>query len=612
MLTKFTAQNFEGDVYTALDFSESDAFLYFAEGGDVAVLKRMFQLLWASTTDDGVKLDLMLKNSPHFISSDGDKISFDDVEIDQTQLEKIYSIRLSDYAKFFVISYTQMLNLELSRVRFTNYLNKYGFHKAESKSYYSPLEDIFYDIEQARRYSNPSLESSVPVENTNDEKIQKLQKRIMDLENAKNSSSAPTDQVDSQIQALENEIQLQQSLDNITLQKGDLEQELSDLNIKISDYEGAMKKISEVEMDMTKYTSFMKIDSSRVENDLSMFSYRIREREKTLSDLANSRVAYADDIKHLTFLPIILPTVLGFSVGAMLLLISNFFIGVIAAFIGLVVSILVLLFKSNSKVITPSRRLNSENVAAIANELDALKSAKLRYIHNLGFNNEDDYFATKALVRALIFQKENDLSKVHERFSGLEISDLKMKYAQIQQKINALNLQTNSNNLIMSPDEYIRKRRELDMLKLEKSMQNNSTQPVGDSADLILELRHQIQVLQSQTIGIKAPDEKFLQILREYFQNNEITATSDYVLENIDISTYEEKIEMLIIQRLAYIKSIYPDVELPLLLDDPFTGIENPDRINKILDFCRQKIQVILVTEHDKYGDLDNVKNLGI
>ncbi|MEI7603408.1 MAG: hypothetical protein WCJ19_00055 [bacterium] len=605
MFKRFNAQNADGELYTALDFSGSNAFLYFAKDGDISILRKFIQLSWASTSEDGLSLTLNLNSSDHTISSTPDNIYLDENVAKISAMESFYGIGYSDYSKLFVITYTQLLNLELGRIPFQQYLNRYVFHKPDSKSYYSPVEDIFYDIEQARKYSGDNSASTLKKEkNDISEKSEILRKKIKDLENINLDNDIDVN-IDEKINNLEKKLGDQKKQDEYVGRKEVLVEELKSINEKIKQYEVALNKVSKVDIDMVKYNNFMRLNVQRVENDLSMFLYRIREREKVLSDLANIHVQYqASDSKHLAYLPFIILLIISISVGLTLSFIADPFVGAVLGSIMLVLSLFFLIFFKSSGKVKPNE-LSRDKVSAIANEIDALKSAKQRYLQNMGFQNEDDYFATKALVRALLFQKENDLAKIHEKFEGKELSDYKYLYSEKNKKIVDLQIEIDKFGPIISPEEYIRKKRELDMLKLEKSA-TITNYSVEDNSKQIEELKRELDTLLTSNNGnlVNNPLDVYLRILREYFEDENIQANNEYVLDNKQINSYEEKVEMLIIQRYAYLMSNFPDSNLPIYLEDPFAGVENKNIINKIINFCSKNKQVILISEHDNYKDL--------
>ena len=591
MLKRFTAQNFDGGFYTALDFTGSNAFLFFAKNGDISVIKRCVQLMWASTAEDGINLSLEFTDGEHQLVSTRDNIFYDEKVVRISDMENIYKIKYPKYSKSFILTYTQLLNLELARIKPNNYLGQFIFKKSDSKSYYSPLEDVFYDIEQARKHT----ETEPTGEITKIQKIAELESKIQELEDVKNAAAGQNlSSLDYKVQKLEQELQRQKEQDELMVQKDRVGAELDRLDRDIHEYEKALTHISKVEIDMNKYNSFMKINAQRVENDLAMFSYRIREREKALSDMANMKRSYPKEENHNQIIILVVLLTLSLGSGLALGFLSNPLTGVV---LGLVLSTLFIgLFTFKKPNVQNLELVHSqERIAAVSNEIEALKSAKSRYLQNLGFSNEDDYLATKAVVRAMLYQKESDLGKVHEHFGGRELSDFKSDFQQRQRLSMDLQNKIEKYGPVMSPEDYIRKRRELDLLKMKSEEDNNE-----NIDQKIKALREQLYTLQSEGDSEFASNiEQYSKILSEYY-GIEISVGEDFVT-NIEINNYEQKVELFIIQRLAYIISSFRNVELPMILEDPFAGVENNDLIKKILDFCSSKIQLILISEHESY-----------
>ena len=651
MIKNFSAQNFEGQYYVALDLNESGALMYYAKNGDISLLKRFIQLTWASTAEDGIGINLTLNSLDHKLISTQDNTYFDDEVVRINKMEKKYGIKYSDYSKLFVITYTQLLNLELARVSPLKYLNQYVFFKADSKSYYSHLEDIYYDIEQAKKFSTnfDSSESElnessneindvITETDINSQKLKNLQDKINYLENSKNevntdsisntsNTSTIAQNIDEKISILENLLNNQKTQDSLIIQKQDLEKDIVSLSARVSQYEQSLSKLSKVDLDMNKYRNFTQINVERVENDLATFSYRLREREKILSDLGNRKITYEDTSSHIALLPLFVLVTIGISIAITLAVIQNIFFGFSIGIVVVIAAFLYFILSKDEKNVSENH-ITQDKIYALSNEVDALKSAKNRYLQNLGFNNEDDYFATKALVRAIAFQKENDLAKIHEQFEGKEISDF--KYLIQDKKNTILNLQIEIDKFgpIMTPEEYLKKRRDLDMLKLEKSQISKTVNTFSDSSvnistntsspkniekqieDLKLELQ---ELMNDNTFNstnsnpstslTKEPIDLYKEILNEYYKR-EVNVNQDYSLKDFEISNYDQKVEILILQRLAYIKSNYTKVELPLILEDPFVGVDNKDLIKNILNFCVSHIQTIVVTEHEEYKEL--------
>lgn len=603
MFKYFTAQNLNGEVYTALDFSQGKAYLYTAPEGDISLIRRFIQLAWASTAEDGTGAALTLSTQDHKITSTLDNIYYDDKPVKINDMESIYGVKFSEYSKLFVLTYTQLLNLELSRIPAFNYLNQYVFKKPDSKSYYSPLEDIFYDIEQAKKYASQMTESTGEEPVNKEAKVKEIQNKINELERqeADPQKKIIGKTVEEQIFNLETELNNQKAQDELSSTKENLENKLYELDEHIKNYDQQMKKVSKVDMDISKYQKFSKLKPERVESDLGAFAYRLREREKVLSDLANSKVKYAAPTTHFTILPILLLIIFSGSVGITLAIVANVFIGLILGLIGCAFAVVYFILKKDTPAEDPTI-ITQEQIAAISNEIEALRSARIRYLNNLGFQNEDDYFATKALTRALLYEKEKDLSNLHEQFSGKELSDFKLEKINIENNLKNIHHQVQSLGAALSPEEYIKKRRDLDILKLELSSQTSET-PSIDLESQIKKLQEELQTLMQENHSTDAKD-IFIQILRDYYGISDITVTDDYIVEGINISDYTEKVGLFILQRIAYIKSLHPNVELPLFMEDPFIGVDDMERIQKIIDFCAEKLQVILITEHDKYSSL--------
>ncbi|KXK26770.1 MAG: hypothetical protein TR69_WS6001000791 [candidate division WS6 bacterium OLB20] len=208
----------------------------------------------------------------------------------------------------------------------------------------------------------------------------------------------------------------------------------------------------------------------------------------------------------------------------------------------------------------------------------------------------------------------------------------------------------------LSSDEYLRKRRELDMLKLERKREEQKTtasqvrqEDAPVDREMIVSLEEQLAAAQQRLAYHKRREQVVGLVLQELAKAVKATASSaqkvvsaaieqhlgtitggrytearlrddlavevfsaeknDWVVptEALSAGTVDQ---IYFLARLAFLKTIAGNNPVPLLLDDPFVTCDAPRRlqIRAILEKYKDEYQILFFTHYPEYEDWgDNV-----
>ncbi|MCA9378963.1 hypothetical protein KC640_00905 [Candidatus Dojkabacteria bacterium] len=280
-------------------------------------------------------------------------------------------------------------------------------------------------------------------------------------------------ELNGKISALDSQLGGQKRKDEITLSLGEIEKELADAEERIASVGDLVTKKDNIDATLAKF-------GEMVQKDLEGESVKLREqltalRRQQLDEVvAGSKVimpagAESEDLvskRHgIWGVPLLGMMVISIVASIVAYLLKNnpalIVTGVAAAVVQLIIFVLINMLPLSVSISLVNKQ-GTPSLAGKNPEVDGKWKAALHQI--------ESFFVGKAWVNALKSESEEVGAMVSKRLDGQSIADLENAKKLLGQ--NVANLRQEVDKLAdaeIPPQEYLEKRRELDMLKLDKT-----------------------------------------------------------------------------------------------------------------------------------------------
>ncbi len=315
------------------------------------------------------------------------------------------------------------------------------------------------------------------------------------------------------------------------------------------------------------------------------------------------------------------------------------------------------LLSSSSK---QKSEVNSQQKAQeeLATEIKSEETKMSELLTKYNFKDVDDFYMTKTKIAAFSSEKANLEATLKGMLGGKSMDEIKQEQAELlaQKKTIEVNeLTEDVKNSSLSSEEYLRKRRELDTLKMEERrlMQLETASKVrvedaGVSIDDIVEVEEQLEMLEedlnyynrrmtmlelvksSVSEAVQSTAQDAGKVVREFVKVYLPKITKDRytdikVENDLSIQVFSKDKgdwinptntlsagtidQIYFLTRLAFLKLVAKDANPPIILDDPFVTFDAQRResTKEILHEIAKDHQVILLTHHAEYKDWGNV-----
>lgn len=368
-------------------------------------------------------------------------------------------------------------------------------------------------------------------------------------------------ELEKKIAEIDQELGKQKRKDEITLSLGEIEKELTDTEEKISSVGDLIVKKNNLDAALAKF-------GAMVQRDLEGESGKLREqiaqiRQQQLSEM----VADAKVVKPLGLdteevamkrhgvwaIPLLGMVIVSIVVGILAFLFTQntgvLAIGIVAALVELVIFGIINMLPLQVSIPQKNSSSSQQAVDGDGKPKESRWKSVLQQI--------EGFFVGKAWVGALRTESEEVGAMVSKRLDGQSVEDLEKAKQMLQQNVANLRLEVDKlADAEIPPQEYLEKRRELDMLKLDKTRVERDLRGRDDYDDIADKLLivseeqgggavdgNKVELPSELTavIGINSLRNDSGQIVSEPTVYTEVTSEQKYVLVQwLRISQWEQ------------------------------------------------------------------------
>lgn len=510
----------------------------------------------------------------------------------------------------------------------------------------------------------PGILKSLQTQITEEEsKLSKIKERIEVLKSAYtkgDSSEGEVTQLTEKISILEKEFENQKIYEEATKSLSELEVKANELGREISEVESLLEQKSKMDEAFISFKHFSEASNldeiaerlSTINGEIKvlteMFNGQQAEPEKKVQEPNRNKVIaqYALSLVSLV-------------IGIVSYLLLDKWIAFAVGIVLAVLSYAVTRFIINKKPVEKKSEVSEKEQEKIdaASRIQTLQEELEQLLAQTDSNSSDEFFTNKAKFTALKEQLNEVQTYLDARLRGRTLEQMKKEQSEIFTKkaeIEQTKLTPEIVNARVLPEDYLRKRRELDMLQLDKKKLEEdltaSKVRIEDSEysmDDLVSTEEKLAWLKADyaeakkkylalELAIKAMDKAIKETLsgssrklKEYIEKHlpEITINKYQVVEldeNLSISVYSNEKgglvdptvlsagtidQIYLLARLAIIEMIDSEARCPLILDDPFVTFdkERLDMTKKLLTLISNSRQTFIFTCHDDYDKWGNL-----
>lgn len=510
----------------------------------------------------------------------------------------------------------------------------------------------------------PGLLKSLSTQIVEEEsKLSKIKERIEILKTAYtkgDTSESEVAKLTEKISILEKEFENQKIYEEATKSLSELEESANDLGREVAEVEALLQQKSKMDEALVSFKHFSEATNL---DEIAERLLTINGEIKVLTELFNEqqvepekKVAKPSKNKLIAQYALSLAS-LAIGIAAYIFLDKwiAFVVGIILA----IASYAITRFLINKKPAEKKPEVSEKEQEKIdaASKIQTLQDEMEQLLAKTESNSSDEFFTNKAKFIALKEQINEIQSYLNARLKGRTLEQMKKEQSDIftrKAEIEHTKLTPEIVNARVLPEDYLRKRRELDMLQLDKrKLEEDLTASkvrIEDSEysmDDLVSTEEKLAWLKSDyaeakkkylalDLAIKAMDKAIKETLsgsskklKEYIEKHlpEITDNKYQTVEldeNLGISIYSNEKgglvdptvlsagtidQIYLLARLAIIEMIDPEARCPLILDDPFVTFdkERLDMTKKLLTLISKSRQTFIFTCHDDYDKWGNL-----
>ncbi len=529
----------------------------------------------------------------------------------------------------------------------------------EEKSFKDLLKIINKEISELdlglkRPSSNPgkikSLETELERLEARYAQVKQQLEKLVEAKSKGNTSSDELERVTEQVHILETIINNQKIFSTANTKLQNIERGLKALQTKLKRIEDLDKKIEDTKVELKNFSAFVSSNIDKDSVDISSIEGQIKAKQSFIAKKPVSEPVKKPNVLA-TYMPIFIVLMV---VGVFVFLFTNL------PYLGLgitVLSILGFLAGLLSKK-TENIQKGPSNEERLADEIRHDQQKLKQILDKYNVQTKEDFFAQKVkfiTIGAKLKEYETEKAAILDGRSKKDIDEEQINLLTEKKEVETNELTDEVRHSQLEPDEYLRKRRELDsltvrrrMLEREQVQAETRVEDAEVSHENLIALEEQIEQLRNKLEGARHELEVLL-LVKEGFESAISGLSSglqDIVVKNIeeDLSRvtkgrykdikiskeFELKVfsrekndwvdpakvlstgtvdQIYFLYRLALLKAIEGKEILPLFLDDPFVAFdtERLGAVKAILERESQKRQILLFTHNDIYRDWGNV-----
>ncbi len=491
--------------------------------------------------------------------------------------------------------------------------------------------------------------------------------KVRNAASAEKSSKGELEGVREKISIAEKQIEYNKMYKEALQKIKEIEQQTLRLERKFGEVKEVSIQISNINTKLEEFKSLASYDLEKTAKEITELSSSIKIKKETLKKLQETPGEKVEEEKKSqggNSSRFILP-----GAGIVLTILLYLFLKrVDVLLLGLGISIITAAYvffasqkKEDNKAEKQEQETKSRQVAELEEQIQKDEEELNKILDQMKVKNADDFHIKKAKMRGFLEEKANLESLQKGMLEGRTIDEMKDEQNKLfakKKEIEVNELTEDVKNSNLSSEEYLRKRRELDTLKMEErrlaQVETASKVRVEDaevSIDNIVETEEELERLSEefeyykkkrrvlelvrQTVELAVEDtakdagkliKDFVKIyLPKLTQErySEVRVGKDLSIQvfskekndwidPVSILSNGTVDQIYFLTRLAILDLVAKDSKPPIILDDPFVTFDKGRKqmTKEILTEVAQKHQVILLTHHDEYSDWGHVITL--
>ncbi|HEC65761.1 MAG TPA: hypothetical protein ENI23_10725 [bacterium] len=473
------------------------------------------------------------------------------------------------------------------------------------------------------------------------------------------SSKGKVAEIKEKLLLLETQLENNKKLKEATEKYKEVEQQILAMEKELGQFNELGVQINSINQSTQSFKGFVGIDIEKTGEELNALKGSIAVKAGTLEKLKALIVREEkrkEEEKPGFSISIFIPIVFGSGAVTLYFILSNLPVLLIGLGIAAVLLVLSLVGpkKYDRKDAEEQKKLREVEYKKIEDEIAAEKKKIAQAVTKLGVKDLDTFFTQKAQYKAYLEEK----GKLEATQKGIlgettleQIKDEQAKLLAKKKEIEINELTEDVRNSELSSDQYLKRRRELDTLKMEErrlsKVETASKVRVEDaevSIDNVIETEENLERFE-EDLKYYEKKRKILELTYSTIeQAMESTAKgagsliSEYVKEHLPMLTGDRYSDLRVekdlsisvfsperndwvdpmealstgtvdqiyfLTRLAFLDLVAKEANPPIILDDPFVTFDakRKESTKKLLQDIAKKHQVILLTHHDEYGD---------
>lgn len=507
-----------------------------------------------------------------------------------------------------------------------------------------------------------SLKDQITVEAENYRKVHERVQTLKTAYSKGDTDKTSVNELDEKIIILEKEFENQKVYEEATKEVDELTQKANELGRDIAEAENIYAQKAKLEESLINFKDFFNVDLDEIGESLSSINGELKVLNELVEEETPEPLAIVpkvDKNKQYVQYGLTIATLL---LGIIAYKLLDKWIALIVGILLSAVSYLITRFVINRK--KPEKKV--EITEKEKEKIDASERLKLlnkeaeELLAKTNSNSSDEFFTNKAKFVALKEQMTEIQTYLDARLKGKSIDELKKEQNQVftrKAEIEQTKLTQEIVSARVLPEDYLRKRRELDMLKLDKKKLEDeltaSKVRIEDSeysVDDLVRLQEKLEWLKNDynnavkrysalELAILSLDKAIKDTLKgsnqklKVFIEDHLPKLTDGKYEKVELDedlkiqifsnekndfVYPEELSagtvdlIYLLARIAIIEMIDHEGNSPLIFDDPFVTFDRQRLLatKSLLQEISKKRQTFIFTCHDDYDEWGSLVNL--
>lgn len=385
------------------------------------------------------------------------------------------------------------------------------------------------------------------------------------------SNQIPHDSNADKIKDIENSLQKSKEVESISTEISSTKIIIDTTQAKISEFEKINDKLIIVEQKKQDLGIFSKLDFQRFENDLKLLSSEIKTKNEILNSQEKSKHLVYETQTTSVKSPIILGLLLTIDILITIGISFTAPFQAIAIGLGIAIALLIWYFATGEHLSNKDISLAPKH--DFKEEIALIERSKNDLIDMIGCSSESEFYEKKAQLQAYDYEISQLKEVIKSRFNDFDFNKAKEQIEQLEMKLGEMvSNQLSTQSFKLSPEEYLKKRRELDILKMDQIRNESSKKiaPVNSKiSSEVLDLLGIDLIIEANQIKAQNPQDLFIACVA-----NAISTCSTF---------------------------------FGAIVDDPFIFSTTSGKVSNILQKLSLTVQIIFSSNHNDYDSLGNI-----